>query len=158
MSRDGECRTFCRGPAPTLSASRDSMTVSAARIPIVAYLVLGDEPHLVAQECVACHARFFDHRIACAACGSRSFNPIALKTHGVLKTFTVINVAPGGVYTPYIAAVVDCDGTAVRTNIVHVEPNPDKLWPGMKLRLCTVSFGLDSDGVEAIGYAFEPES
>ena len=43
------------------------------QIPLVDYLVLGDEPHLVANECTACGARFFDRRNACAACGGTEF-------------------------------------------------------------------------------------
>ena len=38
------------------------------QVPMVDYLVLGDQPHLVANECEACGARFFDRRNACAAC------------------------------------------------------------------------------------------
>ena len=38
----------------------------AQQIPLVDYLVLGDEPHLVANECTSCGARFFDRRNACA--------------------------------------------------------------------------------------------
>ena len=38
----------------------------AGRIPLVDYLVLDDgDPHLRAQECVNCGARFFDRRNAC---------------------------------------------------------------------------------------------
>ncbi|GAC1478084.1 MAG: hypothetical protein NVS1B12_14140 [Acidimicrobiales bacterium] len=37
------------------------------QIPMVDYLVLGDDPHLVTNECTACGARLFDRRIACAA-------------------------------------------------------------------------------------------
>ena len=40
----------------------------AAAVPIVDYLVLGDDPHLVAKECTGCGARFFDRRNACASC------------------------------------------------------------------------------------------
>jgi len=32
------------------------------------YLVLGDDPHLVASECTECGARYFDRRNACANC------------------------------------------------------------------------------------------
>ena len=45
----------------------------AGQIPLVDYLVLGDQPHLVAQECDHCGARFFDRRNACASCGRREF-------------------------------------------------------------------------------------
>ena len=40
----------------------------AQQIPLVDYLVLGDDPHLVANECTSCGARFFDRRNACADC------------------------------------------------------------------------------------------
>jgi hypothetical protein len=36
-------------------------------VPIVDYLVLGDDPHLVTKECTSCKARFFDRRNACAS-------------------------------------------------------------------------------------------
>ena len=36
----------------------------AGQIPLVDYLVLGDRPHLVANQCTACGARFFDRRNA----------------------------------------------------------------------------------------------
>ena len=45
----------------------------AQQIPLVDYLVLGDDPHLVANECTACGARFFDRRNACASCGGTEF-------------------------------------------------------------------------------------
>ena len=32
----------------------------ADQIPLVNYLVLGDKPHLVANECASCGARYFD--------------------------------------------------------------------------------------------------
>jgi uncharacterized OB-fold protein len=41
----------------------------AGQIPLVDYRVLDDgEPHLIAQECTNCRARFFDRRNACASC------------------------------------------------------------------------------------------
>ena len=36
----------------------------ADQIPLVDYLMLGDEPHLVANECTGCGARYFDRRNA----------------------------------------------------------------------------------------------
>ena len=45
----------------------------AEQIPFVDYLVLGDDPHLVANECTACGARFFDRRNACASCSGTEF-------------------------------------------------------------------------------------
>ena len=52
----------------------------AGEIPLVDYLVLGDEPHLRASECTACGARFFDRRNACASCGGTEFREVRVPT------------------------------------------------------------------------------
>ena len=38
--------------------------VTPERLPIVDYLKLGDDPHLLANECTTCGARYFDRRNA----------------------------------------------------------------------------------------------
>jgi uncharacterized OB-fold protein len=55
-----------------------------------------------------------------------------------------------------VAALVDCEGTSVRANIINVEPDPEHVTLGMKVRLATESIGTDDDGTEAIGFGFEP--
>ena len=55
------------------------------QIPLVDYLVLGDDPHLVANECTACGARFFDRRNACAACFGTEFKQVAVATEGEVQ-------------------------------------------------------------------------
>ena len=52
----------------------------AEQIPLVDYLVLGDDPHLVAHECTNCAARFFDRRNACAHCGQTDFKSVDIAT------------------------------------------------------------------------------
>ena len=42
-------------------------------------------------------------------------------------------------------AVVDCDGTSVRGNVINVEPDPEHVTLGMKVRLATYSIGTDDD-------------
>ena len=64
--------------------------------------------------------------------------------------------AAPGVPVPYVAAVVDCDGTSVRANLVNVEPDPEHVTLGMKVRLATQVVGTDTEGTEAIGFGFEP--
>ena len=44
----------------------------------------------------------------------------------------------------------------VRGNLRNVEPSPEHVHTGMQLRLCTYSLGTDDNGVEAIGFGFEP--
>ena len=128
----------------------------AGQIPLVDYLVLGDEPHLEAHECTNCGARFFDRRNACAGCFGTDFRTVAIGTEGSLRTFTIVAFAAPGVQVPFVSGVVDCDGTSVRTNIINVEPDPDHVHTGMKVKLATYPVGTDTNGVEAIGFGFEP--
>lgn len=126
------------------------------RVPLVDYLVLGDDPHLIANECTNCGARFFDRRSGCANCGGREFRQVRISETGTLRTFTIVSFAAEGVPVPFVAGVVDCDGTSVRGNIVNVPPDPEHVTTGMKVRLTTVPVGVDQSGVEAVGFGFEP--
>ena len=70
----------------------------ANQIPIVDYLVLDDgDPHLEANECTQCGARFFDRRNACASCSGTSFRTVDVPRDGVLRTFTIVSFAAPGV-------------------------------------------------------------
>ncbi|HET9732460.1 MAG TPA: OB-fold domain-containing protein [Acidimicrobiales bacterium] len=126
------------------------------QIPLVDYLVLGDQPHLVAHECEACGARFFDHRNACASCSGTSFKQVDVPSEGELRAFTIVAYAAPGIPTPFVAGVVDCDGTSVRGNVINVPADPDHVRTGMKVRLATFVVGSDEEGTEAVGFGFEP--
>jgi uncharacterized OB-fold protein len=128
-----------------------------AQVPLVDYLVLGDDPHLVAKECVECSARFFDRRNACAACGSDAgFRDVVVAREGELQAFTIVAFAAPGIPVPFVAGLVDCDGTSVRANVVNVEATPEHVKLGMKVRLTTFPIGTDAAGTEATGFGFEP--
>lgn len=129
----------------------------SSRIPIVDYLVLDDPPHLVAQQCKHCEAVYFDRRDACASCYTTSFGPLAVATTGTLTTFTIVTFSAPGIPVPFAAGVVDCAGIPVRANVINIEPTPETVRLGMPLRLATYSLGVDDDGVEAIGFGFEPD-
>ena len=126
------------------------------RVPLVDYLSLTPEPHLVANECTACGARFFDRRNACAHCFGTEFRKADVPTEGELVTFTIVAFAAPGIDVPFVAGVVDCDGTSVRGNVVGIEPDAEHVRTGMKVRLTTTSVGVDSAGTEAVGFGFEP--
>ena len=79
-----------------------------------------------------------------------------MPTTGEVKAFTIVSFAAPGVPVPFVAAVVDCGGTSVRANVINVEPDPEHVTPGMKVRLATYSVGTDEQGTEAIGFGFEP--
>src|SRR5215207_6475159 len=128
----------------------------AGQVPLVDYLVLGDEPHLVALECTACGARFFDRRNACASCSGTEFTTTTIPTEGELRTFTIVSLAAPGISVPFVAGVVDCGGVSVRGNIVNTPPDPEHVTLGMKVQLTTFPIGTDSAGTEAVGFGFEP--
>jgi uncharacterized protein len=128
----------------------------ANQIPLVDYLVLGDDPHLVAHECTQCGARYFGRHNACARCFATEFTSARVPNEGILETFTIVAQAAPGIPVPFVAGVVDAGGTSVRANVVNVDPTPEKVTTGMKVRLTTVPIGVDDAGVEAVGFAYEP--
>jgi uncharacterized OB-fold protein len=127
-----------------------------SQIPLVEYLVLDDHPHLVAKECTSCGARFFDRRNACASCFGTSFKEVSIPTEGEVRSFTIVSLAAPGIDVPFVASVVDCGGTSVRGNVINTAPDPEHVTLGMKVRLATYAVGTDDEGVEAIGFGFEP--
>ncbi len=128
----------------------------ANQIPLVDYLVVGDDPHLVANECTACGARFFDRRNACASCSGTDFRKVRIGTDGEVVAFTIVTFAAPGVPVPFVAAIVNCDGTTTRGNLINVEPSPEHVKTGMKVKLATYTLGTDEAGTEAIGFGYEP--
>ena len=130
----------------------------AERVPLVDYLVLGDEPHLVANECTACGARFFDRRNACAVV----LRPPSSRTspsppRARCEAFTIVAFAAPGIPVPFVAG-----GRRLRRHQRAGQrrstssPTPSTCTLGMKVRLATYSIGTDDDGTEAIGFGFEP--
>lgn len=126
------------------------------QVPVVDYLVLDDPPHLKAHECTSCGARYFDRRNACAHCFGSEFRDVTVATAGEVKAFTIVNVAAPGIDVPFVSAIIDCDGTSVRANIINTTPDPDHVRLGMNVRLATYSLGRDENGTEAVGFGFEP--
>jgi len=128
----------------------------AKQIPFVEYLELDPEPHLVANECTQCGARFFDRRNACASCSNTEFKKASVATQGIVRTFTIVSFAAPGIPVPFVSAIVDCDGTSVRANITGIEADAEHMKTGMPVKLTTYSIGQDGEGVDAINFAFEP--
>jgi uncharacterized protein len=128
-------------------------------VPVVNYLVLnGGAPHLVAQECASCGARYLANRPACAHCGKREFSPRRLPTTGEVGSFTIIHRAAPGVPTPYVSALVDLDdGTTVKSNVVGCPADDNAVRLHMRVRLTTFIAGTDDDGTTAIAFGFEPD-
>src|SRR3954453_18342531 len=128
----------------------------AKHVQLFDFLVLEPEPHLVAHECTACGARYFDRRNACANCFGTDFRAAPVANSGELRAFTIVSLAAPGIPVPFVAGLIDCEGTSVRANVVNTPADPDHVKLGMKLRFTTFPIGTDSEGTEAIGFGFEP--
>lgn len=130
----------------------------AKQISMVEYLVLDDgEPHLVASVCKECGATYWDRRNACAKCGKRSFDRRKMPNDGELVSYSVVHRAAPNVPTPYVSAVVHLDGGgAVKANLVDMDPDPDQIKLGMRVRLKTFVAGTDGEGNEAVAYGYAP--
>ena len=131
--------------------------MATARVALVDYLHLEPEPHLVANECGRCGARFFDRRNACARCGLNEFAPAAVDRAGELRAFTIVHRAAPGIPVPFVSAIVKTDdGTWVRSNVVNCDPTPDTVKLGMRVQLTTYPTDTDDDGTIAIAFGYEP--
>lgn len=128
------------------------------QVPIVDYLVLDDgAAHLVANRCDNCGALYFDRRNACAKCGGRSFSKQRLADDGTVRSFTIVHRAAPGVPTPYVSAIVDLSGGGVvKANLLNIEPSPDEVRFGMKVRLTTTVAAVDDEETEAVQFGYEP--
>lgn len=131
--------------------------MAQAQVPLVDYLRLEPEPHLVAHECRHCGARFFDRRNACARCGRSDFASAEVAGAGELRAFTIVHRAAPGIPVPFVSAIVQADdGTWVRSNVINCDPTPEAVTLGMRVRLTTYPVGTDDDGTEAVAFGFEP--
>ena len=129
------------------------------QLPYVGYLELGDEPHLVAQECGSCGALFLDRRNACASCGRSEFSPRQLSGQGALRAFTIVHRATPEVQVPYVSAIVDLDGGGtIKGNLINVEPVPEKIRLGMPVEVVYKdALGRkDREGNSYLSYFFQP--
>ena len=130
----------------------------ANKMSMVEYLVLDDgDPHLVANVCTSCGAEYWDRRNACAKCGKREFTQQKLSNDGELVSFSIVHRAAPNVPTPYVSAVVHLNGGgAVKGNLLDVEPDPENVKLGMKVKLKTFVAATDDNGTEAIAFGFAP--
>ena len=127
-------------------------------VPIVAYLVPGEQPLLQAHKCRSCGARFFDRRNACGACGATGFELVELARTGSVRSFTIVHRATPDVTVPYVSVVVELDdGKAVKANLVGVAPDPQAVKPGMRVELTTWRIGTDPEGTQAVTFGFRPQ-
>ena len=66
---------------------------------------------------------------------------------GVVRTFTIVHRAAPGVPTPYVSVVVNLDGGGVvKANLLNVDPTPEAVKVGMKVRMTTYASAWTTTG------------
>ncbi len=129
----------------------------ANQIPIVSYLHLDGEPHLTAQRCTKCEALLLDRRNHCPRCGGDEFAPQDLAKDGTVRSWTITHRAGRGITVPFVSVLVDLDGGGVvKANLLGVEPEPENVRAGMRVRFDTFVAATDEVGTEAVAFGFAP--
>jgi uncharacterized OB-fold protein len=75
-------------------------------------------------KCNTCNNVTFPPMIRCRECSGTDLEIVEIAGEGVIRTFTVIRVAPEGVPAPYIVAMAEIDeGAWVMGNLVDIDPD-----------------------------------
>ena len=133
-------------------------------LPAVDYLKLpeGGEPYLEGHKCGACGATFLGARDVCAKCGARDqMAAVSLPNTGSLYSYCIVHRSYPGIEVPYISAVVDLDdGTAIKGNLINIEPDPEKIEFGMPVEVVYAdALGRkDKEGNSYLAYFFQPRA
>jgi len=138
--------------------------LSAQPLPVVPYLKIPEdgEPYLEGHKCGSCGATFLGERTVCSKCGARDqMSPVTLPNKGELYAYSIVHRSFPGIEVPYVSAVVDLeDGTAIKGNLIDVEPDPEKIPFGMPVEVVfDDALGRkDKDGNSYLSYFFKPAS
>lgn len=132
-------------------------------LPVVPWLKIPEDgdPYLEGQECSRCGAIFLGERSHCSKCGARdALAPRRLANTGSLYVYSIVHRSFPGIEVPYVSAVVDLDGGGtVKGNLVHVDPDPEKIRMGMPVELIyETAPRKDREGNEYLTYYFQPRS
>ena len=132
--------------------------------PVVPYLKIPDsgDPYLEGQRCGDCGTTFLGERTCCSKCGARDqLKAVTLPNSGKLYSYSIVHRSFPGIEVPYISAIVDLDdGTAIKGNLINIEPDPETIAFDMPVE---VVYGdalgrKDRDGNEYLAYFFQPKS
>jgi uncharacterized OB-fold protein len=141
------------------------MSESAKKpLPVVDFLKIPDsgEPYLEGHVCQACGAIFLGERAVCSKCGTRDrMQAKPLSNRGQLYVYSIVHRSFPGVEVPYVSAVVDLEGGGtVKGNLIGVEPDPEKIRPGMPVEVVyRDALGRkDREGNSYLSYFFQPRA
>lgn len=129
--------------------------------PLVPHLTLGatrDQDYLTGSRCKNCGTLYVGPRQYCAKCSTDGpFATERLSPNGEVYVWSIIHQSRPGIPTPYIAAVVDLpEGVAVNANITGIEPKPENMKFGMKVKMETEKVSEDREGNSYVAYHFVP--
>ena len=128
--------------------------------PIVPFLALGAQPHLMGLRCQTCGATYLKSgRVACSKCGeANNFADVQLSDRGTLWVYSIVHQSAPGIPVPYVAAIVDLpEKVSVRCTLVDVAPDPAKLPFGMPVKMITKKVRTDKEGRDVIAFFFRPD-
>ncbi len=132
-------------------------------LPAVPYIKIPDgaDPYLEAQKCGSCGSTFLGERDVCSKCGARDqMSAIKLPNSGKLYSFSIVHRSFPGIEVPYISAIIDLDdGTAIKGNLINVEPDPEKIEFDMPVEVIFAdALGRkDKEGNSYLSYFFQPK-
>ena len=138
--------------------------MSAQPLPAVPYLKIPDdgEPFLEGHRCKSCEATYLGERQVCSKCGARDqMSAVSLPNSGKLYSYSIVYRSFPGVEVPYISAIVDLDdGTAIKGNLIGVEPDPANIEFDMPVDVVfDDALGRkDKDGNSYLAYFFQPKA
>lgn len=133
-------------------------------LPAVPYLKIpaAGDPYLEGHRCGSCGATYLGERNTCSKCGSRDqMQAVTLPNSGKLYSYSIVHRSFPGIEVPYVSAVVDLDdGTAIKGNLINVEPDPEHVTFDMPVE---VVYGdalgrKDKDGNSYLAYFFQPKN
>lgn len=130
-------------------------------LPIMPFLKVPEagDPYLEGFQCTSCQAISLKTRMACGKCGGRdTLKPHKLNNTGKLHAFSIIYRAFPGIDVPFISAIADLDGGGtIKTNLVGLEPDPEKITLGMDIEVdFQIAPRKDAEGNEYMTYVIKP--
>ena len=131
-------------------------------LPAVPYLKIPEngEPYLEAYKCGQCGATFLGERDVCSKCGARDqMSAVTLPNTGKLYSYSIVHRSFPGSAVPYVSAIVDLDdGTAIKGNLINVDPDPESIPFDMPVEVVyDDALGRkDADGNAYLSYFFQP--
>ena len=142
------------------------MTEEAAAkkpLPVTSFLKIPEsgQPYLEGHRCKSCGAVYLGARNVCAKCGTRDqIEAIQLSNRGELYVYSIVHRSFPGIETPYVSAVVDLEGGGtVKGNLIHIDPDPEVVRPGMPVEVIyEIAPRKDGEGNEHLTYYFQPRT